>query len=344
MINKNDRMIGESSTFLEVLEHISLVAPLDKPVLVVGERGTGKELAAERVHYLSERWGQPFLKLNCASLSDTLLDSELFGHEAGAFSGATRQHQGYFERADGGTLFLDELATTSTRVQEKILRLIEYGELTRVGSNKTIIIDVRLVAATNEDLPLLVEQGRFRADLLDRLAFDVINLPPLRYRQEDIFILAEHFAMGMIKELHRDYFPGFSKTALKMLHSYHWPGNIRELKNAIERSVYRQASPDSLIGELIINPFQNVYRDDSNKKFTESSVNSGQANTVNALADFVESQLSFKAFFDSNEKILIESALKKCKFNQRTTAKLLGMTYHQLRGQLKKHSISREMK
>ena len=180
------RMIGESASFLEMQEHVSRVAPLRKPVLIVGERGTGKELIAARLHFLSRRWQQNFLKINCAAVSDTLLESQLFGHEAGSFTGATSQKKGYFERADGGTLFLDELANTAMAVQEKILRIIEYGELERLGGGQTLKVDVRIVAATNEDLPSLARRGRFREDLLDRLAFDVITLPPLRARAEDM--------------------------------------------------------------------------------------------------------------------------------------------------------------
>jgi psp operon transcriptional activator len=179
-----------------------------KPVLVIGERGTGKELIAARLHYLSPRWGQPLIKVNCAALPETLLESELFGHQAGAFTGATRTHIGRFEQANGGTLVLDELGTIPPRMQEKILRVIEYGEFQRVGGSDTIRTDVRIVGATNEYLPRLAELGRFRADLLDRLAFDVIHVPPLRARPEDINTLAYHFAVNVTKELRRPFFPG----------------------------------------------------------------------------------------------------------------------------------------
>jgi len=226
-----DRLLGESPSFLEVLDLVSQVAPLDKPVLIVGERGTGKELIAARLHYLSQRWDQEFLKMNCAAISESLLETELFGHDSGAFTGASRTHHGRFERADKGSLFLDELATTSVLVQEKLLRVIEYGEYERVGGSKTMETDVRLIAATNEDLPTLARNGRFREDLLDRLAFDVITLPPLRYRPEDILLLAEQFAVNMAIDLGREYFPGFSERARNVLKTYPWPGNIRELKN-----------------------------------------------------------------------------------------------------------------
>ncbi|TVR92356.1 MAG: phage shock protein operon transcriptional activator, partial [Wenzhouxiangellaceae bacterium] len=195
MARDEQPLIGESPAFLEVLDDVSRAAALERSVLVVGERGTGKELIAERLHFLSPRWDRPLVKLNCAAISEGLLESELFGHEAGAFTDASRPRQGRFEMANGGTLFLDELATTSMNVQEKILRVVEYGQFERLGSSQTREVDVRLIGAANVDLPTLAEQGRFRADLLDRLAFDVITLPPLRERREDILPLAEHFAM-----------------------------------------------------------------------------------------------------------------------------------------------------
>ena len=159
----SERLLGESPAFLEILDHVSQIAPLSKPVLVVGERGTGKELIASRLHFLSQRWDQEYVKMNCAAISETLLETELFGHEAGAFTGAQKLHKGRFERAHKGTLFLDELATTSPLVQEKLLRIIEYGEFERVGGSETVQTNVRIIGATNEDLPALVEHGQFRA-------------------------------------------------------------------------------------------------------------------------------------------------------------------------------------
>jgi psp operon transcriptional activator len=217
-------LIGESPVFLEILEHVSRVAQLNRPVLVIGERGTGKELIAARIHFLSPRWDRPFVKLNCAALAESLLETELFGHEAGSFTGASRRRLGRFELANQGSLFLDELSNTSERVQEKVLRVIEYGELERVGGNDMIKTDVRIIGATNEDLPGLAEQGKFRPDLLDRLAFDVITLPPLRERPEDLLPLAEHFAVKMSGELGLDLFQGFSDTAREQMMDYGWPG------------------------------------------------------------------------------------------------------------------------
>src|SRR5437870_5439570 len=230
-------LVGEAAAFRAVLAQVSQLAPLDRPVLVVGERGTGKELIAARLTYLSPRWDKPFLTVNCAALAESLLDSELFGHEAGAFTGAVRRRAGRFELADGGTLFLDEVAHASLAVQEKILRAVEYGAFERVGGSAPVSVDVRVIAATNLDLAAAVEAGRFRADLLDRLAFDVITVPPLRQRPEDILLLAGHFALGMVRELRGGYFPGFAPAARAALLRHDWPGNVRELKNAAERSV-----------------------------------------------------------------------------------------------------------
>ncbi|HAF51541.1 MAG TPA: phage shock protein operon transcriptional activator, partial [Leclercia adecarboxylata] len=250
-----DTLLGEANSFLEVLEQVSRLAPLNKPVLIIGERGTGKELIANRLHYLSGRWDGPFISLNCAALNENLLDTALFGHEAGAFTGAQRRHPGRFERADGGTLFLDELATAPMLVQEKLLRVIEYGELERVGGSQPLQVNVRLVCATNANLPEMVEQERFRADLLDRLAFDVVNLPPLRERRSDIMLLAGQFAIQMCRELGLPLFPGFSQRARDTLLDYRWPGNIRELKNVVERSVYRHGSIETELDEIVIDPF-----------------------------------------------------------------------------------------
>ena len=320
-----DRLIGESPAFLEVLEAVSRVAPLDKPVLVVGERGTGKELIAARLHYLSSRWDGEFLKLNCAAISDTLIESELFGHEAGSFTGASRAHQGRFERADGGTLFLDELANTSGLVQEKLLRVIEYGEFERVGGKKTLRVDVRLVAATNEDLPRLASQGNFRLDLLDRLAFDVITLPPLRERAEDIELLAEYFAINMASELGRDYFPGFTEQARHALEAYRWPGNLRELKNVVERAVYR-TDPDRGVAEIVFDPFESPFR-------PESGIEPARPSSPLPV--------DLKKTVRDLEIEYVNRAMAMGKFNQRRAAELLGLTYHQFRGYLKKYDHER---
>ena len=325
MAGSNDNLLGESNNFLEVLEQVSMLAPLEKPVLVVGERGTGKELIASRLHYLSDRWQGPFISLNCAALNENLLDSELFGHEAGAFTGAQKRHLGRFERADGGTLFLDELATAPMLVQEKLLRVIEYGQLERVGGNHALQVNVRLVCATNEDLPALAAAGKFRADLLDRLAFDVVQLPPLRERRSDILVMAEHFAIQMCRELGLPLFPGFTPEAQQTLLAYQWPGNVRELKNVVERSVYRHHSSEAPLDRIIINPFA-----------PRAQLATAPEETADALPAL---PLDLRLWQNQQERALVEASLAQAKYNQRRAADLLGVTYHQLRAMIKKHGI-----
>ncbi len=331
------RMIGESASFLEMQEHVSRVAPLNKPVLIVGERGTGKELIAARLHFLSRRWQQNFLKINCAAMSETLLESQLFGHEAGAFTGATKLRKGYFERADGGSLFLDELANTAMPVQEKILRLIEYGEFERLGGNETISVNVRIIAATNEDLPELARQNRFREDLLDRLAFDVVTLPPLRDRAEDILVLAQHFAVSMVKELGGEFFAGFSERVEKALVNYSWPGNIRELKNVIERAVYQHGAGE--IKQLVFNPFESPYRITSTAMKQEVETNNSQP-VMAAMPDLSKAKtFDFKNEVQQFEINLLKQALEQNQFNQKKAAEFLDLSYHQLRGYLRKYDL-----
>jgi len=363
--NKQDNLLGQSNSFLEVLEQISQIAPLSKPVLIIGERGTGKELVAARLHYLSKRWEQSYLKLNCAALNENLLETELFGYDSGAFTGASKRHEGRFERADNGTLFLDEIANTSGLIQEKLLRVVEYGEFERVGGSRTITTDVRLVAATNEDLPTLAASGQFRADLLDRLAFDVITLPPLRERLDDILMLAEHFAINMARELEFELFSGFTEKAKRAMLDYSWPGNIRELKNVIERSVYRCNNPHLPVHDLIIDPFESPFRPNQRIKtldrvqisqnetaadFSPDSANSNEQDinraetgiSTTAIAPVLlntEFPQSLKSLSQNYEIDLIKSALAHCQYNQKKTAQALELTYHQLRGYLKKYNL-----
>ncbi len=328
-------IIGEAPAFLEMLEHVSRAAPLNKPVLVVGERGTGKELIASRLHYLSERWDQPLVKVNCAALTESILESELFGHEAGAFTGAIKAHTGHFERADGGTLVLDELATISLRMQEKILRVIEYGELQRVGGSDTLRVDVRIVGATNADLPALAAADAFRQDLLDRLAFDVITVPPLRERTDDILPLAHVFAVNMVSELKLALFPGFSSRASSALLRHDWPGNVRELKNTIERSVYRATDKRRPITEVAFDPFDSPFKLRSERE----QAGTGRASRSRRAAPLLPTNL--KERVSETEKHLLQAALEKARFNQRVAADLLGLSYHQLRGKLRKHALDR---
>jgi len=324
------QIIGEAPAFVEMLEHVSRAAPLSKPVLVVGERGTGKELISSRLHFLSDRWEQRVVKVNCAALTESILESELFGHEAGAFTGAARTHIGHFERAEGGTLILDELATISLRMQEKILRTIEYGEIQRVGGSDTLRVDARIVGSTNADLQSLAAEGRFRKDLLDRLAFDVITVPPLRNRVEDIMPLAHAFAINMASELKWSYFPGFSARASSALLQNRWPGNVRELKNTIERTVYRAEDAEQPIKDIALDPFDSPFKIAPS---TSRKVQPSSSRRATILPTDLKQRLV------DLESELLEAALDRARFNQRLAADLLGLSYHQFRGKLRKFGI-----
>src|SRR5262245_1648591 len=213
-MDRNTQLVGQSSSFLDAVERASRAAPLDRPVLVIGERGTGKELIAERLHHLSSRWDGPLIIMNCAALPETLIEAELFGHEAGAFTGATKARPGRFEEASGGTLFLDELATLSSPAQDRLLRAIEYGEVTRIGASRPARVDVRIGAASNPHLPRLVDQGRYSAVLADPLSIEVVTLAPLRHRQSHMPALADSVARRIAIELGWEGWPGFSEDAM----------------------------------------------------------------------------------------------------------------------------------
>lgn len=321
--------LGQSEVFLEFQERLSRVAPIDRPVLLVGERGTGKELAASRLHFLSKRWRAPLVALNCSALSPSLIESELFGYEKGAFTGAERRRTGRFEAADGGTLFLDEIGNIPLEVQEKILRVVEYATFERVGSSESIEVDVRIVAATNADLMALIAEGRFKQDLLDRLSFEVLVLPPLRERREDIILLANHFAARMAFELGRKEIPQFSEESISALENYSWPGNARELKNVVERAVYRSDSP--VITEITFNPF-----DSAGGKGGPATEGGSFAETdTSSLQDLMDKPV--KEAVRQLEILLLNKVLRETKFNQRKAARLLGLTYDQFRGLYRKY-------
>jgi psp operon transcriptional activator len=323
-------VIGQSEIFLDFMEKLSRVAKVDRPVLLIGERGTGKELAVAKLHYLSPRWQGPLVALNCAALAPTLIESELFGHEEGAFTGATRRRKGRFESASGGTLFLDEIGNIPLEVQEKILRVVEYRTFEQVGSSKLIHADVRIIGATNADLPTMTAEGRFKRDLLDRLSFEVLFLPSLRERMGDILLLANHFAARMAFELGRQEVPEFSDEAVTALERYRWPGNVRELKNVVERAVYR--SDSALITDILFDPFRPSYGE---VLTIDTEANEEPAALVKAHPAPVEK--SFSSTVLALEIKLLKSALETAQFNQRKAARILGLTYHQFRGLYRKH-------
>lgn len=337
-MERDFQFIGQSTPFLDAVERASRAAPMGRPVLVIGERGTGKELIAQRLHRLSPRWGEPLVTLNCAALPESLIEAELFGHEAGAFTGATRARVGRFEEADKGTLFLDELGTLSMGAQERLLRAVEYGEVTRIGSSRSVQVDVRIVGATNADLPLLAAQGKFRADLLDRLSFEVITLPPLRARDGDVPELARHYGSRMATEIGWERWPGFTPSAMQELETYQWPGNVRELRNVVERAVYRWDDEHRPIARIVFDPFESAWA----PRAPEAAVvkpavvvpQAGpQALDATAVSDL-------RAAVDAHERGLICAALQRHRWNQRRAADSLGLTYDQLRHCLRKHKLS----
>ncbi|MEO9633991.1 MAG: phage shock protein operon transcriptional activator [Parasphingorhabdus sp.] len=345
-MEREGQFVGESGAFLDAVEKASRAAPLDRPVLVVGERGTGKELIAERLHRLSLRWDGPFITLNCAAMPETLIEAELFGHEAGAFTGATKARVGRFEEADGGTLFLDELGTLSTGAQERLLRAVEYGEITRIGSSRPQRVDVRIVAATNADLPKMADENKFRADLLDRLSFEVVTLPPLRVREGDIPVLTDYFGRRMAAELEWPAWPGFGRLASEALNRHDWPGNVRELRNVIERAVYQWNDHSMPVDHVVFDPFASPWKPKEAKDTSapEAEVNPVSdaptaQNEVAATEPLFNDVDDMKEAVEAYEKRILESALAKSRYNQRQTAKALNLTYDQLRHSLKRHDL-----
>jgi psp operon transcriptional activator len=286
--------------------------------------------------------------MNCAALPENLIEAELFGHEAGSFTGAAKTRHGRFEEADGGTLFLDELGTLSMPAQDRLLRAVEYGEVTRIGASKPISVDVRIVAATNENLPAQVDKGRFRADLLDRLSFEVITLPPLRAREGDVPLLAEHFGRRMSAELDWPNWPGFTSRALAELEAYNWPGNVRELRNVVERAVYRHEDPERAIDQIQFDPFHSPWAPgagDTVQTHAAAAVanstdeEAAPLHLVSSVPQQPATTSDFRGAVATYERQLLEDALRRNRFNQRATAAALGLSYDQLRHALKRHKL-----
>ncbi|WP_054181181.1 sigma-54-dependent response regulator transcription factor ZraR [Trabulsiella odontotermitis] len=294
-------MVGQSPAMQTLLNEIALVAPSDATVLICGESGTGKELVARALHASSGRRDKPLVIFNCAALNESLLESELFGHEKGAFTGADKRREGRFEEAQGGTLFLDEIGDISPLMQVRLLRAIQEREVQRVGSNKTIAIDARLIAATHRNLAEEVAAGRFRQDLYYRLNVVTIEMPPLRQRREDIPLLAEHF-LQRYGERNRKTVKGFTPQAMDLLIHYSWPGNIRELENAVERAVVL------LTGEYI----------------SERELPLSIASTVVPEADDTE-ETAIQPLVEVEKEVIL-AALEKTGGNKTEAARQLGIT------------------
>ncbi|HKJ04071.1 MAG TPA: sigma-54 dependent transcriptional regulator [Geopsychrobacteraceae bacterium] len=309
-------LIGSSQTMQELAETLALVAPSDATVLISGESGTGKELVAGAVHHNSLRKEAAFIKVNCAALHENLLESELFGHEKGAYTGATEQRKGRFELADQGTLFLDEIGDMSPTTQAKILRVLQEGEFERLGGTQTIKVDVRLLAATHHDLKQMVDAGHFRQDLFYRLNVVPLHLPPLRERPMDIPALAEHF-LNLYADKNRKDIRSFKSEALEALLSYSWPGNIRELENAIERAVILCLEEQIGLPQLPVQVRQ-AHSSEEQRPFA------------------VRPGITIKDM----EKELILSTLRQTDNNRTQAAKILGVTRQTLQNKLKDYGLT----
>lgn len=309
------KIIGNSKKMLELFEVLALAAPSDTTMLILGESGTGKELIVNAIHQNSTRVNKPFIKVNCAALSDNLLESELFGHEKGAFTGAHARRLGRFEQAHGGTLFLDEIGDMSPITQTKILRVLQEGEFERVGGEKTIKVDVRIIAATNKNLEEEVKKNNFRLDLFYRLSVVPVNVPPLRDRKEDIPLLAEYF-IKKYAEKNQQHIRKISPQVIDLFMRYSWPGNIRELENVIQRAVIL-CKEDTLMPEVLPAAFKNL-------------TNIQSHNSVDSLVG-----LSIKEV----EKELILRTLKQTNHNITRTAEILGITRRGLQYKLNELGI-----
>jgi len=305
--------VGQSPAFLALVARATEIARIPRPVLIRGERGTGKELLARYIHETAPGGTRPYVVVNCAAFQPDLFAASMFGHERGAFTGATERRAGLLERADGGTLFLDEIANMDRTIQEKLLRVIEYQSFERLGGSASIEVKVRVIAATNASLEELMDDGHFLRDLYDRLAFSELRVPPLRKRREDVPLLVEHFLAALHEELPEVKPGSFSPEAIEQLESYHWPGNVRQLKNVVERLYLsdedRVIQADELPGDVL--------------------AASGPGKT------FSEKVAAF-------ERSLLRQGLEQASGNQRKAAELLGMSYDQLRHAYRKHRLGEQ--
>jgi psp operon transcriptional activator PspF len=321
------QIVGDSAAIRAVMSKIERVAPVPRPVLVLGPRGTGKELVARAVHALSPRASEPLITINCAAVPESLLESELFGHEEGAFTGATKQKEGKFELADGGTLFLDEIGNMSLDFQAKILRVLEYQRFERVAGSESIQVNVRVIAATNADLKVAIAEGRFRADLYDRLAFETVTLPSLAQRMEDVPILATYFLHRFRQEVAGIQVKEISAEAFDRLAAYDYPGNVRELKNVVERAVY-MAQAEVLTGA------------DIDGALPPEAHGGAAVDTGSLFSD--DPALPLPDRVDAFEAWLCRDALERTRFKQKEAAALLGLTYDQFRQRYRKYGLGKD--
>lgn len=321
-------LVFEDPRSRQLLDFLGRVSPSDAPVLINGESGTGKELVARYIHTTSGRKGN-FVAVNCGAISETLAESELFGHEAGSFSGATGRRIGWIEEADGGTLFLDEIGDLPLPLQVKLLRVLQEGEVTRVGSRRPIAVDLRLVAATNVDIEQAVSAGNFRLDLFYRINLAQTTILPLRERPLDIMPLAEHFRAQYCKRLKRSV-PMFSEAAVNAMLEYAWPGNIRELENVIHLALLVCTGPVIAAEDLKFfrGLAQQVKRQDSVPRLPQEII-------VEQIRRLFE--VPGESLLDDLERLIVDEAYSRCQFNQVHTASLLGITRNVMRTLLIKH-------
>jgi len=329
-------IIGNSQPMQEVYKQLGRVAPSDVTVLITGESGTGKELVARAIHFNSPRLGKPFLAINCAAIPRDLLESELFGHEKGAFTGATERKAGKFEQAEGGTLFLDEIGDMPLELQAKLLRVLQEKEITRTGGNQALSVNVRIVAATNQDLKRKVADKEFREDLYYRLNVLPLELPPLRERREDIPLLAQYFLQKAQEDLNVST-QGISDEALALLKRHNWPGNVRELENTIQRATL--LSPDQFLSPA---DFGNLGKE-IGKQENDSSLEALVHNKLTAsLAQMDVNELDnlYEMVLHQMERPLIQIVLGKTRGNQVRTAEILGINRNTLRKKIRTLGIN----
>lgn len=347
------QILGENYSMKLLREHIAMAAKSDHTtVLIRGESGTGKELVARQIHLQSARADKPFIDINAAAVSGTLLESELFGHEKGAFTDAQKQKKGLFELASGGTLFLDEIGDLDASLQVKLLRVLQERKFRRVGGTTDIHVDVRIISATNANLEEKIQEGSLRKDLFYRLNVFTINIPPLRARRDDIVLLAKSFLDEYRKEFSKENIIGFSEEALDLMQKYDYPGNVRELRNIIERGVLLETSniirPASLPDELRRNnsfiDFDDSVESDGLELKPDLKNKKEEANNEYDLS-FINNRpwhnknFNFKDYIDSVEKKIVEEVLKETDGKKTKAAELLGLSRFALRHQLKKHGI-----